>query len=181
MSEIKRGGARPGAGRALQRKKRTEPAGKLTWREYTSAEWDKLCGVSPDLRHRETGRFVFNKNGVCINPHVLGLAARDWRIGIYTAKTPSGLWSHARDVSFNTAGWGAYPWRLSFDGKSSEDEARCAELHAIAAWVELNADQQKVSCPISGAHATAALSLIREKIDELSTPKLPIYTQLSLF
>lgn len=154
---------------------------KPTWKEYTMAEWDRLCGVSPDLHPRETDRFVFNAHGVCINPHVLGLAARGWRIGVFTAQTPSGLWSHARDISFPSAGWSAFPGRLTFHGESSEDEARCAELRLIAAWVELNADQQKVSCPIPGHYAREALRLISKALEDIEPKKVPTFVQLSLF
>ena len=152
---------------------------KPTWKEYTMAEWDRLCGVSPDLHPRDTGGFVFNDCDVCINPHVLGLDARGWRIAIFTAQTPSGLWTHARDISFPSGGWGALPWRLSINGESSEGKARLAELRAVAAWVELEADPKKVTCPIP--QAREALRLISKKIAELEPKKVPTFTQLSLF
>lgn len=154
---------------------------KPTWKEYDIEAWEHgVAGCSPQPG-RPTDRFVFNDCGVCVNPHVLGIAGRGWRIGIFTSQTPSGLWTHARDVSFPTAGWSALPWRLSINGESSEDKARLAELRTIAAFVEENADQQKVSCPIPGAQAHEALRLISEKIAELEPKKVPTFTQLSLF
>ena len=154
---------------------------KTAWREYTMDQWDSLCGVSPDLHPKAADGFVFNAHGVCINPHVLGLAARGWRIGIFTAQTPSGLWSHCRDISLQTAGVSGLPGRLAFNAESTEGKARIAELKFAAAFVALNSDQQKVSCPIPQATATQALRLIAEKIAELEPKKVPTYTQLSLF
>lgn len=154
---------------------------KPTWKEYTMAEWDRLCGVSPDLHPRDTGGFVFNNCGVCTNPHVLGIAGKGWRIGIFTAQTPSGLWSHCRDISFLTAGTSGLPGRLQFSAETTEDKARCAELEFAAAFVTLHADRERVSCPISRRDADILLRLIREKIAELSSPNQPTFTQLSLF
>jgi len=154
---------------------------KPAWREYTMAQWDKLCGVSPDLHPKAADGFVFNAHGVCINPHVLGLAARGWRIGIFTAQTPSGLWSHCRDISFPTAGVSGLPRRQAFNAESTEDKARIAELEFAAAFVALRSDRDKVSHPISRRDADILLRLIAEKIAELEPKKVPIFTQLSLF
>lgn len=154
---------------------------KPTWKEYTMAEWDRFCGVSPDLHPRDTGGFVFNDCDVCINPHVLGLAARGWRIGIFTAQTPSGLWSHSRDISLPTAGVSGLPWRLCLNATRTEDQARCAELEFAANFVIMEADPVRVSCPISKRDAGILLRLISEKIAELEPKKVPTFTQLSLF
>lgn len=175
MSETKRG-----RGRALQGKKRTEP-GKPTWREYTSAEWYKLLGLPLDLISKESGRFVFNESGVCINPNVLGVVGRGWWISVCTAKDESGRWVSGDDISFSTAGHGCLPLSGDHNNFNDEKEAQLATLRMLGPWVERWADPRLTSCPISGAHATAALRLIREKIDELSAPKLPTYTQLSLW
>lgn len=154
---------------------------KPAWKEYTIAEWDKLCGVSPDLRGKPADRFVFNSCGVCTNPHVLAIAGKGWRIGIFTAQTPSGLWSHCRDISFPTSGVSGLPGRVAFNAEVTEDKARCAELEFAAAFVTLNADAKKVSSPISKRDADILLHLISEKLAELSAPRVPVYTQLSLF
>lgn len=154
---------------------------KPTWKEYTKAEWDKLCGVSPDLHPKAADGFVFNSNGVCINPHVLGIYGRGWRIGIFTAQTPSGLWSSCRDISLPTAGWSGLPWRLDLNARRTEDQARCVELELAANFVIMESDPVRVSCPICKRDAGILLRLIREKIAELSAPKQPTFTQLSLF
>lgn len=151
------------------------------WKDYTCAEWDKLCGLSPDFRCRETGRFVFNENGVCINPNVLGVLGRGWRISVCTAKDESGRWISGDDIAFSNAGHGRLPLSGDHDNFNDEKEAQLATLRMIGPWIEQWADPRWTSCPISGAHATDALRLIREKIDELSAPKLPTYTQLSLW
>lgn len=152
-----------------------------TWKTYDIAEWDKLCGVSPDLRGKRAPRFTFNENGVCTNPHVLGIAGKGWRIGIFTAQTPSGLWAHGRDISFPTSGVGCLPGRLDFSAKMTEDKARLAELEYAANFVTKEADPRRVSCPISRRDADILLRLISEKVAELSAPKAPVFTQLSLF
>jgi len=154
---------------------------KPAWREYTMAQWDSLCGVSPDLHPKAADGFVFNAHGVCINPHVLGLAARGWRIGIFTAQTPSGLWSHCRDITLPTAGVSGLPWCLALHAESTEDKARIAELEFAAAFVALYSDWDKVSCPISRRDADILLRLISGKIAELEARQLPVFTQLSLF
>lgn len=154
---------------------------KPTWKEYDSEAWDHgVAGGSPQPG-RPTDRFVFNDCGICINPHVLGVAAKSWRIGIYTAKDRRGRWVAGADFSFQNAGFGSGCLEGDVNFSTPEEkDARILMLRKAHLCVERWSNPGQ-SCPIPGDQAREALRLISEKIAELSAPKQPIFTQLSLF
>lgn len=154
---------------------------KPTWKEYDIEAWEHgVAGCSPKPG-RSTDRFVFNDCGVCVNPHVLGVAAKTWRIGIYTARNKRGRWVAGSDVSFPTAGHGRGALNVDADSFPEEWGARSMELRRAALWIERYMNRETASCPIPGAQAREALRLISEKIAELEPKKVPTFTQLSLF
>ena len=153
---------------------------EVTWKLYNIEEWEHgVAGCSPS--RRPLGRFVFNKSRVCINSNVLGLVGKGWRIGILTARRPDGRWVAGEDISFLSAGAGYYPELDTCENFPEEKDAQRMQLQRVALWVERYANPEYISCPIPRNQANLALRLISEKLTEINGPRLPIYTQLSLF
>lgn len=153
------------------------------WKGYDMYDWDAICGVSPDLR-RHTGKPIWNDNWVCVNPRVWGIGSGrlNWRIAIFTARTPEGRWSHSHDVQFVTCGIAGLPSRMAnrsaFD---TEDDAILAELRFCEGWVARQLKWYEGRQWASNAAMQQALNLIRTEIDRRSKPKAPVYVQLTLF
>ncbi len=155
---------------------------KPTWKTYDIEAWQHgVAGCSPRSFPMPTDRFLWNDCGVCTNPHVLGVAAKSWRIGIYTAKNKRGRWVSGSDVSFQTAGHCRGALNVDADSFPEEWAARSMELRRVAHWIEIYMNPVTASCPIPGSHAREALRLISQAIQDIEPKKVPVYTQLSLF
>lgn len=154
-----------------------------TWKHYDMYEWDAICGVSPDLR-RHSGKFSWNKYGVCTNPHVFGVGSckKNWRVGIFTAQRPDGTWSSGKDILFTVCGRSGLPSNLHGDTWKDEDAAIIAELESASSMIRefLKYHGKESSTPCEGA-LRQALGICEGELARRSSPKLPTYTQLSLF
>lgn len=155
---------------------------KPTWKTYDIEAWQHgVAGCSPRSFPMPTDRFLWNDCGVCTNPHVLGVAAKTWRIGIFTAQNKKGRWVAGSDVSFLTAGYGRGAMDIDADSFPAEWAARSMELRRAAGWIEKWSNRDFASCPIPAAQAREALILISQAIQDIEPKKVPVYTQLSLF
>ncbi len=155
---------------------------KPTWKIYDIESWEHgVAGCSPRSFPVPTDRFLWNNCGVCTNPHVLGVAAKSWRIGIYTAKNKRGRWVAGSDVSFMTAGHCRGALNADADSFPEEWGARSMELRRVAHWIEIYMNPETASYPIPGPHAREALRLISQAIEDIEPKRMPVYTQLSLF
>lgn len=154
---------------------------KPTWKTYDIEEWEHgVAGCSPNPG-RPTDRFVFNDCGVCINPHVLGVAAKSWRIGIYTACDERGRWVGGLDVSFLNAGCGYGALKRDANNFPEEWGAQSFHLRRAAHWLEVHSNQKTRSCSISMSSAREALLLISQALESVEPRRMPVYTQLTLF
>lgn len=155
---------------------------KPIWKTYNIEEWEHgVAGCTPQPLRRVGPPFIWNNLGVCLNPHVLGVAAKGWRIGIYTARNKRGRWVAGSDVSFLNAGSGRGVLNVDADSFPEEWAARSMELRRISSWVRKYASKDYGSCPIPSVQANEALRLISEALDTIEPRRIPIYTQLSLF
>lgn len=156
---------------------------KPSWKTYDTEAWNNgVAGCTPRPSPLPKDRFLWNSLGICTNPHVFGVAAKGWRIGIYTAQNKRGRWVAGADVSFHTTGGYCYGVR-NVDADSFPDEwgAQARELRSAALWVEKSASITYASCPIPPGQAHEALCLISEALEIVEPKKVPVYTQLSLF
>lgn len=155
---------------------------KPSWKTYHIEAWEHgVAGCSPRTSPVPKDRFLWNDLGICTNPHVFGVAAKGWRIGIYTAQNKRGRWVAGADVSFLNAGYGYGVLNVDADSFPAELGAKARELRRAALWVEKWASRTYASCPIPPGQANEALRLISEALEIVEPKKVPVYTQLSLF
>lgn len=153
-----------------------------TWKKYDIEEWEHgVAGCTPRSFPMPTDRFLWNDCGVCTNPHVLGVATKSWRIGIFTARMDCGQWVVGADVSFPTAGYCRGASLTPLDCFQSEWGAQSMELRHAATWIQRCMNSKTASCPIPGSYAREALRLISQAIEDIEPKRRPVFTQLSLF
>lgn len=152
------------------------------WKKYDIEAWEHgVAGCSPRTSPAPKDRFLWNSLGICTNPHVFGVAAKGWRIGIYTAQNKRGRWVAGADISFLNAGYSYGALNVDADSYPEEWGAQARELRRSALWVEKWASRTYASCPIPGSQAREALRLISRALEDIEPKRRPVFIQLSLF